>query len=148
MNCRCAHCHRRFISRPQNKDQLFCNRLICQKQRRNLWRKRKRASDADYRANQQDAQARWLEKNPDYYRNYRKRHSNYAEKNRQKQRERNRRRSRSSAGQSRFPMIAKSNAWSSKNTAISGYYKVEAVSSAMIAKSNASIIKLTYISDG
>jgi len=148
LNCRCAHCHLCFTPRSQNKDQRFCNRPICQKQRRNLWRKRKRASDADYRANQRDAQAHWLEKNPDYYRNYRKNHPDYAEKNRQKQRERNRRRSRSSTGESDFPMIAKRDAWPLKNPTISGYYKIEAVSSAMIAKRDASIVKLTYISDG
>jgi hypothetical protein len=47
-----------------------------------------------------------------------------------------------------LPVIAKSDAWKPKINAISGYYRVEAVSSAMIAKSDASIVKLTYISDG
>ena len=95
MSCRCVHCRRRFTPRAQNKGQRFCSRRICQRQRRNLWRKRKRTSDADYQANQRDARERWLEKNPDYYRNYRKSHPDYVKKNRQKQRERNRRRSRS-----------------------------------------------------
>lgn len=148
MSCRCAHCRRRFNPRPQNPDQRFCSRAICQKQRRHLWRKRKLDCDADYRANQRDAQARWLAKTSDYYRNYRLRHPDYVENNRQKQRERNRRRRRSDAEKSHLPVIAKSDAWKSKINAISGYYRVEAVSSAMIAKSDASIVKLIYISDG
>jgi hypothetical protein len=144
LSCRCAHCRRRFNPRPQNKDQRFCSRPICQKQRRNLWRKGKRLSDADYRANQRDAQRRWLAKNPDYYRNYRKNHPDYVEKNRQKQRDRNRR---SGGGCSDLSRIAKGDAWNSERDTISGYYKVETVDTAMIAKSDASIVKLTYISN-
>ena len=148
MSCRCAHCRRRFIPRPQNKGQRFCSDPSCQKERRRRWRANKLKNDADYRANQRDAQARWRENNPDYYRNYREAHADYTAKNRQLQHERNRRRGQSRAGQSNLPMIAKSDAWNINNTTISGYYRVEAVNPEMIAKSDASIVKLTYISDG
>ncbi|MFO7555029.1 MAG: hypothetical protein R6W88_07470 [Desulfobacterales bacterium] len=148
MSCRCPNCHRRFQPRVQNKNQRYCNCHACQKARRNQWRRRKLAIDADYRANQRDAQARWLKKNPDYYRNYRKTHPDCIEKNRRMQGSRNRRQRSTQAKLCLLPMIAKSDAWISKRQSISGYYRVEAVNPVLIAKSDASIVKLTYISDG
>lgn len=40
------------------------------------------ATDSDYRADQQECQKAWREKNPDYWRNYRKEHPAYVERNR------------------------------------------------------------------
>jgi hypothetical protein len=41
-------------------------------ERRKRWRQKKMGADPDYRLNQSRAQRAWLDRNPDYWRNYRK----------------------------------------------------------------------------
>jgi hypothetical protein len=50
------------------------------------------ATDADYRANQRECNKAWRGRNPDYWRNYRKSHPRYVERNRLLQKARRRRR--------------------------------------------------------
>jgi endogenous inhibitor of DNA gyrase (YacG/DUF329 family) len=144
MDGKCQHCHQRFPRRPHLPNQRFCSRKACQNARKNQWRKGKLAFDKDYKDNQRDAQKRWMAKNPDYWRSYRDTHPEYAETNRQKQRERNQQRKPSSLGQS---VIAKSDASCSKNGWISGYYIIERVTGDRIAKSDASFVKISCISE-
>ena len=73
-------------------DQQYCSRRKCQNARRQRWRKEKLASDPDYKDNQNDAQGRWCEKNPEYWKKYRASHPAYTQRNRHLQRERNKRR--------------------------------------------------------
>jgi hypothetical protein len=98
----------------------------------------------DYKDNQRDAQKRWRAKNPDYWRSYRDTHPKYVETNRRRQRERNKQRKRSPLRQS---VIAKSDASCAKNEWISGYYIIERVTSDRIAKSDASFVKISRISE-
>ena len=57
-----------------------------------MWQKNKMATDPDYHANQQDCNRAWREKNPHYWRDYRRNHPGYAERNRLLQRARRGRR--------------------------------------------------------
>lgn len=68
----CTYCSTPFIGRPQSPNQQFCPLLACQKERRKRWRQQKMATDSDYRHNQSQAQRAWLDRNPDYWRQYRK----------------------------------------------------------------------------
>ena len=68
----CANCCSLFIARPQSPDQEFCSDGPCQKERRKRWRQYKMEADPDYRLNQSRAQRAWLDRNPDYWREYRK----------------------------------------------------------------------------
>jgi hypothetical protein len=87
---RCSACGRLFQPCPKVKDQQYCSEHSCQKERKRRWQKQKRAEDPAYNANQRDAQKRWRESHPEYWRDYRKRHSDYQGCNRERQRERNR----------------------------------------------------------
>ena len=49
-------------------------------------------TDEEYRQGQKDCQDAWLEKNPGYWREYRKTHPEYRERNRELQMRRNERR--------------------------------------------------------
>lgn len=93
------------LSMP-NKGQRFYNDPSCQKERRHHWRTNKLKNDPDYRAIQQDAQARRRENDPDHYRSYREAHPDHTAKNRQLQHERKRRQGRSRAGQDNLLMIS------------------------------------------
>lgn len=73
---------------PQVPDQSYCTDLACQRERRKLWQRTRRADDPDYRENQARAQEAWLARNPDYWRDYRRRNPEYTERNRARQRAR------------------------------------------------------------
>jgi len=139
--CRCCGCW--FIPRANVADQQYCSRRICQNGRRQRWRKQKLASDPDYKANQYDAQRRWCEKNPDYWKQYRATHPAYRRRNRQQQSERNKKRTLSLVDTG--PLIAKRYASKDQNDIISGIYRMVPVYGAMIAKSDAYLVKLNLI---
>jgi len=142
-SCRCCGCW--FMPRVNVPDQQYCSRRICQNARRQRWRKQKLSIDLDYKADQYEAQRRWCEKNPDYWKQYRASHPDYCQRNRQKQKERNRKRGKGhiEAG----AVIAKSDALKPHNEIISGIYNIVPVNGDMIAKSDALLVKLDVITD-
>lgn len=83
---RCAACGRLFELRPQHPDQSYCSAPACQRERRKLWQRERLATDPDYQANQARAQAEWIKRHPDYWREYRELHPEYTERNRDRQR--------------------------------------------------------------
>lgn len=91
---RCAACGRTFKVLPQVPDQSYCPEPACQRERRKLWQRERRLADPDYRDNQAQAQQAWLGRNPDYWRDYRERHPEYAQANRARSADRSRERSR------------------------------------------------------
>lgn len=85
----CSACGQIFQPRPQVPDQSYCSLPICQRERRRKWQKIKLQFDSDYQDNQARAQQAWSQRNPEYWREYRKSHPKYAERNRVLQHERN-----------------------------------------------------------
>lgn len=114
--CRC--CGQPFRPRPQNPTQTYCSQPGCQRARKRDWQRAKRASDPDYRANDQAAQRTWAQGHPQYWRAWRERHPDYVARNRRAQGVRNARRR--SAG-----VIANEDAWTPENTLMAGTYRVE-----------------------
>ena len=88
----CAHCGRVVPANPHIKNQTHCKREACQRDTKRLWQRQKMATDPDYKANQRECNKAWQERNPQYWKEYRKNHPEAAERNRIQQRERNRRR--------------------------------------------------------
>ncbi|MDR3555906.1 MAG: hypothetical protein P4L55_14205 [Syntrophobacteraceae bacterium] len=86
---RCAHCGRVFEGNPRVKNQRYCDEKDCQRARKREWQKNKLATDADYKANQRDCQIEWHKRNPDFYKEYRLKHSLYRKRNSLLQRCRN-----------------------------------------------------------
>jgi len=79
---RCAHCGCLLDCNPRSKNQRYCGKKECQRARKRMWQKNKMATDPDYRANQKDCNKAWQEKNRNYWRDYRRRHPQYTERNR------------------------------------------------------------------
>ena len=71
----CACCSQQFRPDPRVKNQTFCSAQNCQKERRKLWRQTKLITDPAYRDNKYRIQRNWLDRNPDYWREYRKQHA-------------------------------------------------------------------------
>ncbi len=70
--CRCCG----ELKPRQSAEQRYCGKAACQRARKKAWRRAKYASDPDYRLNQAQSTAAWLEKQGGaaaYYREYRRR---------------------------------------------------------------------------
>ena len=145
MQKKCEYCRRTFTPRTCVPNQKYCSNHKCQKARRHLWRRRKLASDPDYKANQADAQKRWRRKNQDYWKQYRQSHPNYADRNRKLQERRNRRRNGNKHLQLACETIAKSDVTAGTKPVPSGFYKLVPIKPDMIAKSDELIVQLTVI---
>lgn len=86
MEKRCICCRDKFF--PRNRTQIYCSKKSCQLERKNRWQKEKMSKDASYYESQIDAVRLWRVKNPDYMKEYRKKHPEYTDHNRQQQRQR------------------------------------------------------------
>jgi len=139
MECRrCAACDRAFRPRAQVPHQHYCGLAACQRERRRRWQQSKLGSDADYRANQRQAQRAWADDHGDYWRKYRARHPDYADHNRREQRRRDRSR--------RVTRLAKMDASTPINIVPSGTYRLLAAAGGDLAKKDAWTVKITVIS--
>ena len=134
-------CKRRLMAHPAVSHKRYCSDPECQKARKRIWQKGKLARDADYRANQAEAQRQWRSRNKGYWRAYRKKNPAYAETNRIRQRERNRRR-RSGAG------IAKMDELKGKRVIRSGRYRLVPFCNPGIAKMDELIVEIGIITEG
>lgn len=67
----CLSCRFRLPCNPKIKNQRYCGKQGCQRERKRKWQQIKMASDPDYRDNQQDAYSAWRARNPDYWRHRR-----------------------------------------------------------------------------
>lgn len=63
----CSCCRSRLLANPRIKNQQYCSKVGCQRERKRKWQLSKMVSDPDYRANQQDAYRAWRERNPGYW---------------------------------------------------------------------------------
>ncbi len=129
---RCAACGKPFKVLPQVPDQSYCADPACQRERRKLWQRVRRAEDPDYRDNQARAQEAWLARNPDYWREYRRRNPEYTQRNRERQRTRSQ--ERRDVDSSRSLVVAGSVA------PASGLYRLTVVAVDDLAKKNASFL--------
>lgn len=134
---RCAACGQVFRPRPQVPKQCYCAASACQRERRRLWQQQERQSDLDYHDNQARAQRAWRQRNPDYWREYRRTHPEYLERNRAQQRERNRER--------RDRLIAKMGVSTPVFPMPSGIYRISQAPPTGIAKMDAWTVQITLL---
>jgi hypothetical protein len=86
----CVHCGDFFDRSPRHKNQTACKKPECQKAKKAAWQRFKMKTDPDYRAGQRHSWKQWARENPDYWRRYRKKNPEKAERNRTLQAIRNR----------------------------------------------------------
>jgi hypothetical protein len=84
----CVHCGEFFTRR--NREQNYCKAPECQKARKAVWQRNKMHTDPDYKADQKLSQKKWALANPGYWKEYRKRNPEKAQRNRMLQTIRNR----------------------------------------------------------
>lgn len=145
---RCRHCRCFFEVCKKVKKHEYCQKEACQKARRRKWQKGKIDNDQTYRGDQKEAQNTWLDKRPDYWKQYRASHPEYTKRNRNKQKERNRSGKVRTAAESSFSKIAKMDALSDKKHILSGRYRIIPLSGKKIAKMDALIVEIGLIRGG
>lgn len=118
----CLNCNIFFI--PRNCLQSFCSEPDCQRARKALWQNKKITTDPEYKKDQALAQQKWLQNNPGYWKEYRKRNPGKAQRNRSLQKIRNlkRRRDKASPKSPRTVGIAKMDARRIRKDGLSGEY--------------------------
>jgi hypothetical protein len=144
---RCKGCGCLFKPGLRHPNQKYCTKEKCQKARKAKWQRDKLASDELYRQNQYDCRDRWLEKNPDYWKNYRENHPDYTQRNREMQRVRNRIRRCQNATKSISPPIANMDVVNENNLKISGRYKLIPCDGKMVANMDVVIVEINDITD-
>ena len=87
--CQNKDCGVLFTPCPQVPKQTYCSKKECQQARKNEWNRKKFATDPDYREYKQASQTRRKENNPNYWKEYRARHPDYTQRNRELQKIRN-----------------------------------------------------------
>lgn len=143
---RCQNCGCLFEVCNKVKKHEYCNKKKCRRSRKRKWQKQKIKNDETYRKDQKTAQEDWLNNNPGYWKDYRRKNLKYTERNRKKQRERNQRAK--SATEPISKPIAKMDALTHENKIISGRYELVPVKSNIIAKMDALIVEINTISQG
>lgn len=134
----CAGCGESFHPRAQTPKQTYCASAACQRERRRRWRKARRQGDPDYRENQARAQAAWAAQHPEYWREYRRAHPQYGDRNRLLQKTRDARRVER--------VLAKSDASTRETSVPSGIYQLSPVTRGDLAKSDAWMVRIIAVS--
>ena len=119
----CTYCGDFVDPSPRHKNQTACKKPECQRARKAAWQRYKMRTDPVYRANQKSSQQKWLAATPDYWKAYRKRDPEKAERNRILQAIRNRRaRDLSSDAKMDMSVIAKMDSSKSDNFKVLGQF--------------------------
>ncbi len=145
---RCASCHNLFHPRPQSPEQAFCSAVECQRERKRRWQKARRALDADYRDNEVQANRHWRIHNPDYWREYRRKHPQYVTRNRQQQRERDRAKRLNPPQPPATPHLANEDTSSLQFPLPTGTYRIAPVTGDDLANEDAYLVKIALLSGG
>ena len=138
----CVYCGDLFEGSPRHKNQTSCCKKECQRAKKAAWQRYKLKTDLEYRANQKSSQKKWCKEHPGYWKKYRKKNPEKAERNRIMQTIRNRRaRSKDGISKNGTSLIAKMDASKPDKFEILGEFWMVPV----IAKMDASKINIIRI---
>ena len=142
--CQNKDCGVFFTPCAQVPDQAFCSRKVCQQARRNEWKQKKLVANPAYRKERKADHECWIKNNPNYWKEYRACHPDYAQKNREQQKYRDQKRRKTSPEL----LLAKADESSPVPPVITGRYKLIPVHSNVLAKTNECIVEIAAITDG
>ena len=119
----CFYCGDFFDPSPRHKNQTACKNAKCQRAKKAAWQRYKLKTDPIYAANQKSSQQQWIKANPGYWKKYRRKNPDKAERNRIRQSIRNRKARPSPDAKKMDPMlIAKMDASKSDTFKILGQF--------------------------
>ena len=105
----CCYCYDLFTPSPRHKNQCYCMKPECRRAKKAAWKRHKTATDPDFKQDQKLSNKKWAQNHPEYWKEYRKRNPEKAQRNRMLQAIRNRRRAckRKNHAHTDIPLIAK-----------------------------------------
>ncbi len=145
---RCRSCCKLFHPRPQCPGQAFCSVSACQRERKRRWQKDRRATDADYRANDVAANRHWRLRHPDYWRSYRREHPQAVQRNRDQQRQRDRARRLQGVPAAIASDLANEDASMRPFIVETGTYQLLPMTGRDLANEDACLVKIHLLSTG
>jgi hypothetical protein len=86
----CIYCGDFFDPSPRHKNQTACKKIECRQAKKAAWQRFRMKTDPVYSANQKTSHQKWLKATPGYWKDYRQRNPEKAERNRTLQTIRNR----------------------------------------------------------
>jgi CRISPR/Cas system-associated endonuclease/helicase Cas3 len=89
---RCRYCQQVFQPSKFQPRQTVCSGAECQRKRRTEYHKDKIDADPEYREVCRDSRQKWRARHPSYWKQYREKHPEAVERNRQQQKFRDRKR--------------------------------------------------------
>lgn len=87
---RCRYCEKTFQPSKYQPSQAVCSQPTCQQKRRSEYRRRKLATDEEYRQVCQDSSRKWRSRHPGYWKRYREKNPDAVARNREQQQSRDR----------------------------------------------------------
>ncbi len=119
----CVYCGGFFDPSPRHKNQTACKKEKCQRAKKAARQRHRIKTDPIYAANQKSSQQQWINSKPGYWKQYRKKNPEKAERNRIAQAMRNRK-ARSLPDTSKMDslLIAKMDASKSDNFQVLGQF--------------------------
>ena len=120
----CCHFYDLFTPSPRHKNQCYCMKPECRRAKKAAWKRHKMATDRDFKRDQKLSNKKWAQNNPGYWKEYRRKNHEKAERNHILQTIRNRRRpnSRNNNENADIPLIAKVDASISNNFKVVGQF--------------------------
>ena len=76
----CVYCGDLFVPSPRHKNQIACKKPGCQKAKKADWQRHKMKIDPVYNASQKISQKQWASANPAYWKRYRNKNPDKAER--------------------------------------------------------------------
>jgi len=141
----CCHCSDFFSPSLRHKNQVYCMKPACGRARKAAWKRNKMQTDPDYRYNQKLANQKWAKAHPGYWKQYRRQHPEYVNRNRILQTVRNRKRSRCHPPNGPGSLIAKVDASIyCKNRLVGQFYLVPVIAKVDALKVNIFDISSPY----
>lgn len=129
----CPCCGKTFQPHHKVPNQIYCSSPDCQRERRQLWDRKKQQTDPEYRDNKNRVQRAWSDRNPDYWRKYRKANPDVVEKILP-----------SSTSRSQTdPVLAKMDDLASLLKIPAGVYRIKPVSNGVNGSSGSWIVEIT-----
>ena len=121
----CVYCGDFFDPSPRHKNQTACQKEKCQKAKKAAWQRHRIKTDPIYAANQKSSQQQWIKSKPGYWKRYRNKNPEKAQRNRIAQAMRNRKARAAPDVTTMHPLlIAKMDASKSDNFQILGQFRL------------------------
>ena len=142
----CVYCGDLFDPSPRHKNQTACKKPQCQRAKKADWQRHKMKIDPAYNASQKISRKQWARANPGYWKRYRNKNPEKAERNRVLQAIRNRKaRSKKSDTNMDTPLIAKMDTSKSDNfQALGQFWLIPVVAKMDALKVNIVKIPIRY----